>query len=623
MNLSNVTSYMSMPNIGPVREIHSDRAAATALTQADYHAIWEKWENDPRTVAGEQRGQAVARMKECLDNNADDLDLYSLGLTSLPDTLPACNELNIMGNKLTELPATLPDNLQKLNASFNQLRTLPNTLPASLLSLNVYINELERLPEPLPEGLKTLDVGNNESLQLPNRFPPNLESLGIVSCGLTELPTLPNSLKRLDADSNQLRTLPETLPISLLRLSVTSNQLTQLPETLPTSLSLLMVLGNRLTALPENLPGSLRCISAEYNQLSQLPDLARLPQNCEILLEGNPLSTSTLQVLQHLRTNPYYQGPRINCSELDNLPPASLSNIVATWLPPEQQNRLAGDWANIETEANSAAFSVFLHRLATTQNANNIPEFKQQIAAWLLQLADSPTLREQTFLIAQEASATCEDRITLTHNDMQKAVMLHEVEKGKYDEKLPELMARGREMFRLEQLENIAREKVKILKTLNVNSVDDIEVYLAYQVKLLNSLQLSSVNKEMRFFGVSHVTADDLLSAETRVKTAENQDFSRWLSQWSPWKSVVQRIEPERYAAAVEKQYHALENIYPDKLAAELAANGMTGDVDANRIVGKRINDEIMGKIDIALTHEVLSAKNALSLLDSQWMESI
>ncbi|AXY34338.1 NEL-type E3 ubiquitin ligase domain-containing protein [Yersinia pseudotuberculosis] len=623
MNLSNVTSYMSMPNIGPDREIHSDRAAATALTQADYHAIWEKWENDPKTVAGEQRGQAVARMKECLDNNADDLDLYSLGLTSLPDTLPACNELNIMGNKLTELPATLPDNLQKLNASFNQLRTLPNTLPASLLSLNVYINELERLPEPLPEGLKTLDVGNNESLQLPNRFPPNLESLGIVSCGLTELPTLPNSLKRLDADSNQLRTLPETLPISLLRLSVTSNQLTQLPETLPTSLSLLMVLGNRLTALPENLPGSLRCISAEYNQLSQLPDLARLPQNCEILLEGNPLSTSTLQVLQHLRTNPYYQGPRINCSELDNLPPASLSNIVATWLPPEQQNRLAGDWANIETEANSAAFSVFLHRLATTQNANNIPEFKQQIAAWLLQLADSPTLREQTFLIAQEASATCEDRITLTHNDMQKAVMLHEVEKGKYDEKLPELMARGREMFRLEQLENIAREKVKILKTLNVNSVDDIEVYLAYQVKLLNSLQLSSVNKEMRFFGVSHVTADDLLSAETRVKTAENQDFSRWLSQWSPWKSVVQRIEPERYAAAVEKQYHALENIYPDKLAAELAANGMTGDVDANRIVGKRINDEIMGKIDIALTHEVLSAKNALSLLDSQWMESI
>ncbi|BFI71848.1 hypothetical protein [Yersinia pseudotuberculosis] len=49
----------------------------------------------------------------------------------------------------------------------------------------------------------------------------------------------------------------------------------------------------------------------------------------------------------------------------------------------------------------------------------------------------------------------------------------------------------------------------------------------------------------------------------------------------------------------------------------------MTGDEDANRIVGKRIIDELMGEIDMALTHEVLSAKNALSLLDSQWMESI
>uniref|UniRef100_UPI0005B51A45 NEL-type E3 ubiquitin ligase domain-containing protein n=1 Tax=Yersinia wautersii TaxID=1341643 RepID=UPI0005B51A45 len=132
-----------------------------------------------------------------------------------------------------------------------------------------------------------------------------------------------------------------------------------------------------------------------------------------------------------------------------------------------------------------------------------------------------------------------------------------------------------------------------------------------------------SVSKEMGFFGASGVKEDDLLSAEKRVKTTENHDFPRWLSQWSPWKSVVQRIEPERYAAAVERQYSALENIYPDKLAAELAANGMTGDEDANRIVGKKITDDIMGEIDMALTLEVLSAKGASSLLDSQWMESI
>ncbi|WP_071991278.1 MULTISPECIES: NEL-type E3 ubiquitin ligase domain-containing protein [Yersinia pseudotuberculosis complex] len=75
----------------------------------------------------------------------------------------------------------------------------------------------------------------------------------------------------------------------------------------------------------------------------------------------------------------------------------------------------------------------------------------------MLQLAGSPTLREQTFLIAQESTETCDDRVALTYNHMQKAVMAHEVEKGEYDTQLPELMARGRELFRLEQLENIAR----------------------------------------------------------------------------------------------------------------------------------------------------------------------
>ncbi|BFI44242.1 putative antigenic leucine-rich repeat protein [Yersinia pseudotuberculosis] len=49
----------------------------------------------------------------------------------------------------------------------------------------------------------------------------------------------------------------------------------------------------------------------------------------------------------------------------------------------------------------------------------------------------------------------------------------------------------------------------------------------------------------------------------------------------------------------------------------------MTGDEDANRDSGKKIFNEIMGEIDMALTLEVLSTKSAVSLLDSQWMESL
>ncbi|AYW96216.1 NEL-type E3 ubiquitin ligase domain-containing protein [Yersinia pseudotuberculosis] len=608
MNLSNITSNVSMPNIGPDHEIHADRAAATALTPADYHAIWEQWESEAIPGANEQRDQAVARMKECLENNAERLELNRLGLTSLPEIWPT-----------------------------------------SLSSLDLSDNVLTQFPQNLPEGLDYLNVSSNRRLQeWPDSLPSSLKDLCITSCGFTTLGSLPPNLQDLRANHNQINTLPETWPASLLLLDLCQNALTQFPQNLPEGMEDLTLSYNRqLQQGTSSLPSSLKfldIVRCGFTELSEA--ITSLPITCQINMGQRGSSGYTHLIPENVREllldremdrqvwmelGPYILRARerevLLAQEAQQERPSptinNLSDVIATWLPAEQQDKLAGNWATIEQEDNAPAFSAFLNRLADTVSAKENPEFILQVAIWLAQLAGSPALREQTFLIAQEASATCEDRITLTYNDMQKAVMLHEVEKGQYDTQLPELMARGREMFRLEQLENIAREKVKILKTLNVHSVDDIEVYLAYQVKLRESLELFSVSKEMRFFGVSHVTEDDLLSAEKRVKTTENHDFPRWLSQWSPWKSVVQRIDPESYAAAVEKQYHALENIYPDKLAAELAANGMTGDVDANRIVGKRINDELMGEIDIALTHEVLSAKGASSLLDKLWMESL
>lgn len=597
-----------MPNIGPDHEIHADRAAATALTPADYHAIWEQWESEAIPGANEQRDQAVARMKECLENNAERLELNRLGLTSLPEIWPT-----------------------------------------SLSSLDLSDNVLTQFPQNLPEGLDYLNVSSNRRLQeWPDSLPSSLKDLCITSCGFTTLGSLPPNLQDLRANHNQINTLPETWPASLLLLDLCQNALTQFPQNLPEGMEDLTLSYNRqLQQGTSSLPSSLKfldIVRCGFTELSEA--ITSLPITCQINMGQRGSSGYTHLIPENVREllldremdrqvwmelGPYILRARerevLLAQEAQQERPSptinNLSDVIATWLPAEQQDKLAGNWATIEQEDNAPAFSAFLNRLADTVSAKENPEFILQVAIWLAQLAGSPALREQTFLIAQEASATCEDRITLTYNDMQKAVMLHEVEKGQYDTQLPELMARGREMFRLEQLENIAREKVKILKTLNVHSVDDIEVYLAYQVKLRESLELFSVSKEMRFFGVSHVTEDDLLSAEKRVKTTENHDFPRWLSQWSPWKSVVQRIDPESYAAAVEKQYHALENIYPDKLAAELAANGMTGDVDANRIVGKRINDELMGEIDIALTHEVLSAKGASSLLDKLWMESL
>ncbi len=575
-----------MPNIGPDREIHADRAAATALTPADYHAIWEKWASEAIPGANEQRDQAVARMKECLENNAEDLELDELGLTSLPEIWPASlSFLDLSNNVLTQFPQNLPEGMEDLTLSYNrQLQQGTNSLPSSLKFLN------------------------------------------ITHCGFTTLGSLPPNLQELLASHNQINTLPDTWPASLLVLDLRQNALTQFPQNLPEGMEDLTLSYNRqLQQGTNSLPSSLKfldIVRCGFTELSEA--ITSLPLTCRINMGQEGSSRQARLIPANVRAQLLAREREVRLArEAQQERPSpinKLSDVIATWLPAEQQDKLEEGWATIEQEDNAPAFSAFLSRLADTASAKNSPEFRLQVAIWLAQLTGSPALREQTFLIAQESTETCDDRVALTYNHMQKAVMAHEVEKGEYDTQLPELMARGRELFRLEQLENIAREKIK---TLNINFEEEIEVYLAYQVKLRDSLQLFSVSKKMYFFDVSHVTTGDLQSAETRVKATENHDFPRWLSQWSPWKSVVQRIEPERYAAAVEKQYHALENIYPDKLAAELAANGMTGDVDANRIVGKRIMDDIMGEIDMALTLEVLSTKSAVSLLDSQWMESL
>ncbi|MGK7582376.1 leucine-rich repeat domain-containing protein, partial [Salmonella enterica] len=56
-------------------------------TYADYFSAWDKWEK--QALPGEERDEAVSRLKECLINNSDELRLDRLNLSSLPDNLPA------------------------------------------------------------------------------------------------------------------------------------------------------------------------------------------------------------------------------------------------------------------------------------------------------------------------------------------------------------------------------------------------------------------------------------------------------------------------------------------------------------------------------------------------------
>ncbi|EKN0685730.1 E3 ubiquitin--protein ligase, partial [Salmonella enterica] len=263
----------------------------------------------------------------------------------------------------------------------------------------------------------------------------------------------------------------------------------------------------------------------------------------------------------------------------------ALHLAVADWLTPAREGEPdpADSWHASGQEDNAAAFSLFLDRLRETENFEKDAGFKAQISSWLALLAEDDVLRAKTFAMATEATSSCEDRVTFALHQMKNVQLVHNAEKGVYDNNLPGLVSTGREMFRMEMLERIAREKARTLAF-----VDEIEVYLAYQNKLKKPLGLTSVTAKMRFFGVSGVTASDLRSAERQVKAAENSEFSEWLLQWGPLHRVLERKEPERFNALREKQMSDYEDTYQMLSDTELKPSGLVGNTDADRTIGVR-----------------------------------
>ena len=121
----------------------------------------------------------------------------------------------------------------------------------------------------------------------------NAVEFNLDNQSITNLPALPNSLKRFSCRNNQITSLPE-LPTSLEVLSVTQNALSALP-TLPNTLLSLRCGNNRLATLP-TLPNSLKFLACNAQHTSS-PTFVATPSEAIKLLTS--LQTLPI-VLEHL-----------------------------------------------------------------------------------------------------------------------------------------------------------------------------------------------------------------------------------------------------------------------------------------------------------------------------------
>ncbi|QDQ27004.1 hypothetical protein FNU76_11885 [Chitinimonas arctica] len=445
------------------------------------------------------------------------------------------------------------------------------------------------------------------------------QPLWLLGLGLTSLPYhLPHLLKKLSIEGNALTCLPDNLPAGLKKLDASGNKLTALPSQLPISLETLNVNDNLLTGLPENLPNTLRTIKADRNRLATAPeklpdDLANLSL-CDNRLTVLPESIRALQPygVVALNGNPAVSGQGADEGSDDNSgSPAArpLCDAVSDWYPFSERDKIQATWQAWGNEAGANAFSLYLDDL---KNKDKIKSFRTTVQTdmqeWLSLLAKYPELREHSFAISNDATETCGDRLLLTFNGMQTARICHDVANKEYDAdaQLPTLLTKARGMFRLDQLEKIAREKAR-----RGVKVDYIEVYLAYQVALRDRLELPVSVTNMKFLKISGVTKEDLDDAVQRVEKAEAEDFEYFLLvQWSPWEKMLERRFPNEYARMKERLIDSLSgDDYNLGMAAAANLNNVSLDNnDISRAIGievkKKITLEFLGKFTRAFLQE-------------------
>lgn len=548
-------------------------------TQA-YDKQWSKWEKQAEKNNDEHknRAEAVKRMRECLKEKSSSLELNDLKLTSLPEYLPQhITQLVLSNNRLCKLPRNLPKELTLLSIEKNKLKNLPDNLPRKLEILNAGNNKLAELPSPLPEGLRKLLVQHNELINLPP-LPHSLTDLDIESNGLLQLPTLPTTLNYLNARYNKLNRLP-LLPNCLTYLQVSSNELAELPE-LPATLTDLFASYNQLSELPA-IPTSIRILELRSNRFTSLPvHIGHIQANATIDFGSNHLRKSLARPL-HV--------------------------VIRDWLGKRADTEKL--WTNFESENNAPAFCRFLDKLGRARYGIRHQAYTSQVPDWLDRLAAEPALRAKAFMMAVDASSSCEDRVTLAYNMMQTMTLAHDAENGVFDSRLPSLVHAARQLFRLEQLEKIAHDKV-----LASDISDEVEVYLGYQYKLRNALKLDTVVDDMAYFNEEAISHLELLLAKTMVKNAEKCCFREWITQWAPWQKMLQRLEPGMWQKASEEKIKGYHHAY-SQFREELKSAGLTGDDDGEREIGFRamkVAEKTMTHSLVALTQQLLS-KHGLS----------
>lgn len=439
----------------------------------------------------------------------------------------------------------------------------PDELPPAK-GINLSGNRLVALPANWPRTIRTVYANDNAFTSWP--FPPDadLEWIIMKSCHLDEIPPLREGLLRLVVAGNRIARIPSQIPASLLRFDLGYN---------------------RLVDLPQAVLDSLRRIDYDFH--------------------GNPLSYEarcaltdagfySRSVLGRMLPQGSSAGHVPAAGGVDTAP-------LKYWYQPDAEDQFAAvEWEQWLRAPEARDFREMLSRLRTAMAEIEVLDqlqFRLDMREWLHALANpgNDTMRLLAFGMAKDALVSCEDRLMLAYGQMREAMVTHEVQAGRYDTNPTALVERARGIFRLAELDALAKTSVA-----GQANADPVEVFLAYRVFLRKRLELPLPEIGMRWPRLANLTEGDYDRAQTAVLQAEAQGFVDFLCRWQPWQAAVGRMMPD---ALVAEQERLLE-VLPIQVEARLAAEQLEGheaEVRMGKVVADELSDQLYRRLTLAL----------------------
>ncbi|PVZ41784.1 NEL-type E3 ubiquitin ligase domain-containing protein [Pseudomonas sp. CC120222-01a] len=419
------------------------------------------------------------------------------------------------------------------------------------------------------------------------------------------------NMNLLDIDASFLRLFPNVVDLDL-----SGNRLSRVPEGIERLTQLRRLnLGNNQIILDEAASGNLARLQLldtlilSYNPLNGMPDLTALPHVRDVRLRSTgqadmavihqrvalrahiDLRDNRISELQremrglrlrlqrlNLHENPLnessaaYLDEARGVSESSARGGASYSHEAvdvetrAEWVASRDETlraRREATWDRLIEEPGSAGLFRFLADFVEGEDFEAHPRHYRRRVWHILDACEhNEALREQLFREA-DAPRSCDDRLLLMLNQMEVGILAYQgIDGVPVAVREARFLRLGRQLHRLDLLDEIAARHVQRLRAEGLVEVDEIETRLYYRSRLATVLDLPASADRMHFASFAHVSHADLSHAELDVLRADTSvAMLDALVQRPFWQNYLRETYPERFQALTAPFHERMESL--------------------------------------------------------------